>query len=586
MPINWTDFHFIRPEYLWLLIPILFLLYQASQYAKKESNWHKIISPHLLEYLFVRGQSQKTKSGFWLTGLVSILTILAISGPSVRQNSVPVFQTEQAQVILLDLSLSMDATDIKPSRLERAKFKLLDLLKQTNEGTIALVVYAGDAFVISPLTSDAKTVANMVPALSTSIMPVLGSRPDIAIKKSIDLLKNAKYSSGQIIWLTDGVESKYVKTIAEIINDTDFNLSILAIGTEQGAPIPLPDKSGFLKDASGKIVVPKLQADELNQIAAQSKAGIIQLTADNQDITYLVNTSQLQTDSQKAVTENEQLVNRWIDDGYWIIWPILFLFLIKLIRHPAQQGNSLLSCGLILITISSLYSSPSNAIEWQDLWLTKNQQADKAYQHGEFENAAKLYENKEWQAAAQYKNGDYSDAATNFDPSKSAQSLYNHATSLAKASQLQEALDAYNKLLEKEPEHEDALFNKKIIEDLLKEQQNQQQNEQNSDQENKDQQKQDSESDSEQQQENSEQENQQENKNQQQEQQESEESSEQKSQAQQAEVSQDERNKSEKDQALEHWLEKIPDDPGGLLRRKMYREYQRRGRQQKEEKLW
>lgn len=580
MAFNWADFHFIRPELLLLLIPAALLFLKLSIDAKKNSAWHKVISPHLLDFLFVKGSQSTGKSSLWLSAIIAGLIILAIAGPSVRQKSVPFFQTESAQVILLDLSLSMDATDIKPSRLERAKFKLLDLLEQTKEGTIALVVYAGDAFTISPLTSDAKTIANMVPTLSTGIMPVLGSRPDLAIEKSIQLIENAKYNQGQIIWLTDGVEEKFVEPISDLINQSSFSLSILAIGTEQGAPIPLPDKSGFLKDRSGSIVVPKLQMAALNNIAKDTTSGIIELTPDSRDIDYLKKAHELLSKESDENDDGEQRISRWIDDGYWLIWLILVLFLVKLFKQPAGRNfASILFAGLIVSM--SAYSPSASAISWQDLWFTKNQQAKNAYQAGDFDKAAGLYEDPEWKGAAQFNSGAFADAAVSFDPSTSERSLYNHATSLAKGNNLQEALDAYNSLLENNPDHEDAQFNKKIIEDLLKQQQEQQQqqDQQNQDQQDQEQQEQDQQSQQDQQQQD------QQSQQEQQEQQEQQ-PSEEEQQQQEQQMIEDQRDKSEKDQALEHWLEKIPDDPGGLLRRKMYREYQRRGRQQKEEKLW
>ena len=480
----------------------------------------------------------------------------------------------------------MDATDIKPSRLERAKFKLLDVLNQTKEGTVALVVYAGDAFVISPLTSDANTIANMVPTLSTRIMPVLGSRPDIAIEKSIELLKNAKLNKGHIIWLTDGVENKFVDPVISSVQQSGYQLSILAVGSDQGAPIPLADGNGFLKDRSGAIVVPKLEAAELIEIAEETQAGYIKLTADNKDIEYLQKHQKWQAENSDDANEGNQGISRWIDDGYWLIWIALTLFLFKMFKQPSGQFSSLNPwfSGLLLLTLFQPHSA--QAISWNDLWFTKNQQAEKAYSQGEYEKAADLYEDQQWQATSQYRNGNFEDAANNFAPEKSTRSLYNHATSMAKSQQLQQALDAYNKLLEKQPEHEDALFNKKIVEDLLKQQQqNQQQQDQESDQEDKDKQSQDSESDSQEQQKNDEKSDQ-EKESQEQEQQNAEQQSEQEAEQKEMEMTEDQRNKSEKDQALEHWLQKIPDDPGGLLRRKMYREYQRRGRQQKEEKLW
>ncbi len=594
MPIELNDFHFIRPYLLFLLIPAMFIIYQLRHQGKKQSAWQNIISPHLLAFLVSKGaekSSQKSRSTFFITGLITLLIILAISGPSFRQKSVPVFQADHAQVILLDLSLSMNATDIQPSRLERAKFKLMDLLNKTKEGTVALVVYAGDAFIISPLTSDSNTIVSMIPTLSTGIMPVLGSRPDIAIDKAIELLQNAKITKGEIIWLTDGVEPNFIEPISSSVLNTQYQLSILAVGTEQGAPIPLPDGNGFLKDSSGSIVIPKLDAQNLTNISKQTKAGFVKLTADNADIEYLQQYQEWQAEANKTDNSNEQMISRWIDDGYWLIWIVLVLFLAKLIKQPSSQLMNVLLPTVLVLSLG-LTSKPASALEWKDLWQTKDQQAKQAFAQGEFDKAAELFEEKQWQATSQFKSGQFAEAANNFDPSASTDSLYNHATSLAKAEKLQESLDAYNQLLEKEPNHEDGLFNKQIVEDLLKQQEQQKQDQQKQDQEseedknNKDQESQDSESDSKDKKD-GEQDQEEKNEEEQQENQESEKTEEEKeAEKQMAEMTKDEREKAEKDQALETWLEKIPDDPGGLLRRKMYREYQLRGREQKEKKLW
>ena len=194
MPVDFSQFHLLRPELLLLIIPTVLALYGVRHLSRKQSSWHNVISPHLLKFLMVSGEQQKSHVSYWLTGIIAVLLIIAVSGPSFRQKTVPVFKAETARVILLDLSLSMDATDIKPARIDRAKYKIMDILEKSKEGTTGLMVYAGDAFIISPLTSDANTIASMVPMLSTGIVPVLGSRPDIAIEKAISLLENAKQS--------------------------------------------------------------------------------------------------------------------------------------------------------------------------------------------------------------------------------------------------------------------------------------------------------------------------------------------------------------------------------------------------------
>lgn len=335
MPVDFSQFHLLRPELLWLLLPAFIALYGFRHLARKQSSWQNVISPHLLQFLMVSGEKQKSYVSFWLTGIIACLIIIAISGPTFRQKTVPVFQAESARVILLDLSLSMDATDIKPARIDRAKHKIMDLLEKNKEGTVGLVVYAGDAFIISPLTSDANTIAAMIPMLSTGLMPVLGSRPDIAIDKAISLLKNAKQPRGQIIWITDGIENSYLSSIKQSIEGSNHLLSILAIGTEQGAPIPLPENNGFLKDSVGNIILPKLTSENLKEITQSSNGQYVELSADSSDIDFILETLEMSAD--KDSSESDERISRWIDDGYWLSWIILLLMLFKLLRRTDGQ---------------------------------------------------------------------------------------------------------------------------------------------------------------------------------------------------------------------------------------------------------
>ncbi len=239
-----------------------------------------------------------------------------------------------------------------------------------------------------------------------------------------------------------------------------------------------------------------------------------------------------------------------------------------------------------------MMSEHANANVWDDLWKTHDQQASKAFVEQDFDKAAELFENNQWQGASSYKKGDFDAATLQFSKRDDVESKYNKGNSLAKAQQFQQALDSYNQVLEKSPNHEDALFNKKIVEEMLKQQQEKEkqdqekkdQENQDQDQENKD--KQESDSDSKSEQDSEENSEQKEDSEQKESEQQSEQESDKKAEDKQAQLSEDQRDQNEKDQALEHWLEKIPDDPGGLLRRKMYREYQRRGRQQKEKKIW
>jgi len=593
VPIDFSNFHLLRPELLLLFIPLLIALFGVRHLAKKQSSWQNVISPHLLKFLMVSGEKHRSYVNFWLTALLGTLIILAVSGPSIREKSVPVFQAESARVILLDLSLSMDATDIKPARIERARHKIMDLLEQTDEGTIGLVVYAGDAFIISPLTSDANTIASMVPTLSTGIMPVLGSRPDIAINKAIELLSNAKQPKGQIIWITDGIEEEFIDSVSDSIKSSRHLISILAVGTEQGAPIPLRDNNGFLKDNTGNIILPKLESGNLKQVARLTNGQYVELSADEHDIEFIL--SALEMNTEEDSSQSGERISKWIDDGYWFTWIILCLMFVKLFRRAGSQLMSIAGLLVGFTFMSLLIPNQAQAGVWDDLWKTRDQQASDAFKQQEYQKAAELFQDEKWQASASYKQGDYDSALQQFSKSNDLESVYNQANSLAKSQQLEKAIEQYNQVIENTSDNkkqlvEDAEFNKKIVEELLKQQQEQEKQDQESqDQENKDKEESDSNSDSESNSEQDSDEQSDEEKNseqQEQEEQQSQQESEEQAEEKQAELSEDQRDQNEKDQALEHWLEKIPDDPGGLLRRKMYREYQRRGRQQTEKKVW
>ena len=169
------------------------------------------------------------------------------------------FRSEQAIVIALDLSRSMDAQDLTPSRLTRARLKILDILEARQSGQTALVVYSSNAFTVTPLTTDADTVAALVNSLSTDIMPSRGSYPVAAIKKSQTLLEQAGVAYGEVLLITDGGTSPAAERAAADLQKSGYSLSVLGVGTSEGAPIPRAG-GGFVTDRSGNIVVPRIEA--------------------------------------------------------------------------------------------------------------------------------------------------------------------------------------------------------------------------------------------------------------------------------------------------------------------------------------
>ncbi len=182
-----------------------------------------------------------------------------MAGPAWQRVEQPVFRSDQALVVALDLSRSMDAQDVAPSRLMRARLKILDLLERRGSGQTALVVYSSNAFTVTPLTTDTDTIAALVNSLSTDIMPSRGSYPTAAIDKGKQLLEQAGAASGEILLVTDGSSSPDTERTARDLKAFGYTLSVLAVGTAEGAPIPRLS-GGFVTDQSGNLAVPRLEA--------------------------------------------------------------------------------------------------------------------------------------------------------------------------------------------------------------------------------------------------------------------------------------------------------------------------------------
>ncbi|WP_179952267.1 vWA domain-containing protein [Marinicella rhabdoformis] len=595
--IIWSDFHFLRPDFLWLLIPAALLLWKGMNKGGGKDGWEQSCDPELLQAMQVQA-AQKGSKLQWLYWPAALIAILAISGPAVRKVPVPVVQNQSALVLALDVSRSMLADDIKPSRLQRAKFKIKDLLADRKDGQTALVVYAGDAFVVTPLTDDVATICAMLEAIEPSIMPVKGTNTSKALEKAADLLKQSGARQGEVLLITDSISLlKTEDTLSELANQK-IKTHVMAVGTEAGAPIPTP--RGFVKDLRGQIVIPKLDFKSLQQ-AAVTGGGYFTVLSSGDDFAGMFDakTNADQGDEENSADnpfkDDDLGSENFIDDG-----PLLALLLLPLVAMLYRRGMLLFLALAVVLPVEQ-----SHALSWDDLWLNEDQQAWKHLQNNEVEQAQNTAIDPKIQAAAAYKNKQFKQAADLYGSQDNAlDKHYNEGNALAQAGEFEKALDSYEQALTYNPEDEDTLYNKKIVEEALKQQQEQEQQQQNeqgepgeeSDEEKSGDQEQDSEQQNQEQQDQDEQQQEQES-NEQKQQAEKDEQSEEanEDQAEQEQQQADEeREKEEKEQqeveltpeekaldaeekqAMEQWLRRIKDDPGGLLRRKFLYQYHRR----------
>jgi Ca-activated chloride channel family protein len=608
-----NEFHFIRAHWLWAIIPLLIIIVLIRYVHKQQSGWQSVLASHLYQHLITTAGIKKVRPPLVLLGFCWILATIALAGPTWERLPQPVYQLNTGKVVLIDMSLSMRSTDVKPDRLTRAKYKAIDLVNAIIEGETGLVAYAGDAFTISPLSSDAQNLTTLIPSLTPEIMPIAGSDPALGLQAAIELLSNAGYQQGEIFWITDGVNNQQMKEINEIFNDSMIRLSVLGVGTEAGAPIQLVNGE-LLKDSRGAIVVPKLTVNNLKSLSRNGSGRYASMQSDDSDINYLIEQALIEQDPNKNVeSEPESFGDKWQEMG-----PYLLLLILPFAAYSFRRGIvTLVFIGILL----PAYSPEVRADWWQGMWKTPDQQAMRAYDKNEYEQAANIFDDDLWQGTAHYKNEDYQAALESFaqvEPTDKSyiDATYNAGNALAHLGETDQAIAAYNKVLEQLPEHEEALANKTLLEKLKErqeqeqqeqEQQQQQQqqqdqsNEQSEEKENDEQdgQKGDQEQEGEQSQdpkqgENSEQS---ESESQDSEQQTQAEQEQQKAEQQQADQTEAEKQKSEQEQQsqalqqveedltdeqreqmqrMQNLLNRVPDDPAFLLKRKMLIESQRR----------
>lgn len=495
--------HFIYP-YLLLLMPMWLIavygynrLWKNKNYNKK--HWDALIDKPLQPFVISgykdsdngsHKDSHRTRTTV-LVALAGLIALLALSGPSLHKRQLPLYEDQQGLVIALDLSASMLAQDVQPNRLQRAKFAVIDLLKQRKTGYAALVVFAGDAFAVSPLTNDVETIFAQLTHMSPSIMPTQGSRLDKAIIQSMDLLSNTGYYTGKILLVTDGL-SNLSKSIdaASLAHDKGYEVSILAIGTEAGATIPVnvgdtDNNHQVLLNKNGDKVIATLNAEDLQAVVKAGNGLLLLSTVGDSNISTLLNRYKA---GKKFGTNDTNTLEFPINAGIWLLFPVLLLVLLLF-----RRGLIWVVCVIVLLPVNEVYAANPDW-NWDSLWLNSQQQARKilaktgsASSENGSENgsetsskkssennrqnqriiqtiqAEQVFTDNSWKAATAYRAKNYPLAVELYSQEDSADAWYNKGNALARMHNLEDAIKAYQIALEKQPDHSDASFNLKLV---------------------------------------------------------------------------------------------------------------------------
>lgn len=446
-----NNLHFIRIEWFYAFIPLMLFLFFSYNKISTNKNWQSVIDEQLLPFVLNSSNNKPRRYPLLLIFIAASLCITALAGPVYKKLPQPVYREQSSLVVLLDLSQSMNASDVKPSRLARAKLELLDILKTRKTGQTAFIVYAADAFVVTPLTDDNATIANLIPSLETSMMPAQGSNLSIALTKAYALFTQSGIINGNILVITDGIHQRDEAAIEKIASQ-GHRLSIFGIGTNEGSPIPLSD-GGFLQDRKGAIVIPKLRQNELQQYALKGGGLYTGVRADDSDVARL--TRLFQSSEVRQQTDNQGVnADVWQEEGFWLLLPLLFFAALW-----ARKGW----VAIVLIFILPL-PQPAQAepalFDTGHLWSTPDQKAMKAFESGDNTRAAQNFTQPEWKASAYYRDGNYEAAAKILEQIDNSEAYYNRANALARLGNYEAALQAYAKSIELDPSNKDAKYNR------------------------------------------------------------------------------------------------------------------------------
>lgn len=431
----WNAFHFLRPWWLLLLfIPVVFYL-RYFRGRRNQSSWEKVCDKRLLGYLLIRGSSSQRKVLAW-TALIGICTaIAAAAGPSWEKIEIPSLEAENPVMILLNMSSDMKETDLKPSRLERAKYKITDLLKMLQGAQAGLEVYSREPFVISPLTDDTQILENLLGAVDFNIMPVNGDRLDRALALAVEKFVNAAYQRGEIIIFAPDAGQRFDLALEEAKKARNKGFKVNVIATT-AAPV-----------------------EKLQMIADVGGGRYSNLQTGDNDIKPLATQAVSSSDDLK---EGKNWQSIWLDYGYYLlIIPLLCCL------YFFRKG--------ILVIVFVAAAQPANA----GFFLNNNQEGLKAFEAGDYQRAEERFDDPRWKASSLYRMGDYDKAFAEFSRQNDLTALYNQGNALAKSGKFEEAIKKYEEVLQAEPNHEDARFNL----EYLKRQQQQKQQEQNQPQE-------------------------------------------------------------------------------------------------------
>jgi Ca-activated chloride channel family protein len=464
-----AQFHFLRPWWLLALLAAAALLWAIGRRDDVRRRWRSVVSPHLLEALVVDPGRRRRVRPVHLIAALIVIGALAAAGPTWERERPPFMEDKAPLAIAIDLSPTMNATDVSPTRLERAKLKVKALLAQRSGARTAIFAYAGSTHMVLPLTDDAQLIQTFVDALQTRIMPVAGKNTALALRE-IDASLAKEDTPGSIVFFTDGVEAPAFGAFRAHADNARSEAVVLAFGTERGGPVLSPQgDEGSARGGDGGGFA-RLDVEALKRLKSDSGVPVATATLDSDDDVQWVQ-RHVQSHLQRKVAESG---GRWKEVGWWLLWPTVLLGAlwfrkgwtvrwvaawmlgVSLVLSVGMPGEASAQALVSSQAGDSAQGAAGTAPEpppWRfvDLWLTRDQQGRRAFDDGDFAGAAALFEDPMWRGVALFRAGKFADAAQVLAQVDTPQGHFNEGDALAMLGKYDEAALRFERALKARP---------------------------------------------------------------------------------------------------------------------------------------
>jgi len=468
--VDLSAFHFLRPWWL-LAVPLALLLLWLGRAQGGRVGWGSTIAPALLPYLIVNAPGSRGPRPIHAVAALLMLGGIAAAGPTWQQDLPPFLDNQAPLIVAVDLSPSMDAADVPPSRLQAAKHKLHDLLARRAGAKTGLIAYAGSAHLVLPPTDDPSLVDLFIQSLSTELIAAPGKDAAGAINVAASVLKSTQ-AGGTVLLVTDGADTSQLPQVEQLAKAADFQILVLAAGASDGGV--LRDARGQPRmDKDGKPVLGTFDAGAIKQLADAARAPLGSLTLNDDDLDWVT----LHAQRHFQDVQNAGQAVHWKDVGYWLCWPLAILALLCLRR--GWNVNWL--AGLMLASLAGLYapntyanpnaSANANPVASTNpvasaianAFFTPDQQGRWAYEHHDYTRAAALFQDPYWKGRAAYDAGDYSLALAAFARLDTAEANFYLGNTQARLRHYDDALAAYDRALHQRADFPEAKKNRELV---------------------------------------------------------------------------------------------------------------------------